>query len=193
MSEKSPIPPKKLKEAVRRLMATKPQPREAMQFLNNEITETSDRATGIIGGTILEQGLEMAIATHFVTEESDKEKFFGSPTEGYITFDIKIRLAHALGVYGDLSKDDLLNIKNIRNLFAHAQTPINFETPEVKSLVLNMSILDRVSLAAFPKQTTTTKDKFIGIMSTFLMYFYVGHGDNSPIRYPNWINPTFFS
>ena len=49
------------------------------------------------------------------------------------SFEAKIRVGYYMGIYGHVHKNNLDCIKAIRNAFAHAATPLSFETPEVKA------------------------------------------------------------
>jgi DNA-binding MltR family transcriptional regulator len=87
----------------------------------------NDRALALMLGAILEQGIESAILSHLIPmDEKDAHRFFGPPDEAPLTFDVKIRLAYALGVYGSDSKDDITLIRHIRNAFAHTKSYIDF-------------------------------------------------------------------
>jgi hypothetical protein len=47
------------------------------------------------------------------------------------SFFASIELGYALGLYGNLLRDDLHTIRTIRNAFAHAMKPLTFDTPQV--------------------------------------------------------------
>ena len=47
------------------------------------------------------------------------------------TFGAKIKMGHALQLYGDITRADLNCIKDIRNVFAHAKMQLDFSSPEV--------------------------------------------------------------
>jgi hypothetical protein len=47
-------------------------------------------------------------------------------------FDAKIRMGHALGLFGPQTYEDLKLIKYIRNAFARAPSPISFSTVEIR-------------------------------------------------------------
>ena len=93
------------------------------------------RIATIIGGAIIEQIVEDAIVTHCIKDIQDnRQQLFGSPQESPITFDTKIRMAYALGIFGPNTKNDLTIIRNIRNLFAHTLSSVTFESKEVAEL-----------------------------------------------------------
>jgi hypothetical protein len=68
--------------------------------------QMADRATALVLGAILEQGLELAILSHCVLgwntpeAEAEQKKLFGGGEDSPMTFAVKIRIAYALGVFG---------------------------------------------------------------------------------------------
>lgn len=53
-------------------------------------------------------------------------------------------MGYCLGIYGEVTRNDLRRLKNIRNVFAHSPRTITFETPEVASLCLELRYLDNL-------------------------------------------------
>jgi hypothetical protein len=102
--------------------------------------QIADRATALVLGSILEQGVELSILSHCVlgwnTPESDAEqkKLFGGSGEGSMGFAVKTRMAYALGVFGPKTRDDIDIIRHIRNLFAHDRSHLTFEDSVVSDL-----------------------------------------------------------
>jgi DNA-binding MltR family transcriptional regulator len=47
------------------------------------------------------------------------------------TFSAKIDLARAMGILDEAAQSDLRAIKAVRNVFAHAENPVRFTSPEV--------------------------------------------------------------
>ena len=47
------------------------------------------------------------------------------------TFGAKIKMGHALQLYGDITRADLNCVKDIRNVFAHAKMKLDFSNSEV--------------------------------------------------------------
>jgi hypothetical protein len=75
------------------------------------------------------------ISEHRLTglKKTHRDVFFDS--EGPAgTFARKIALAAALGIVGPITHRNLTFIKTIRNAFAHAKIPIDFETREVSDV-----------------------------------------------------------
>jgi hypothetical protein len=89
----------------------------------------------LISGSYIEQGLESVISLATVSEydeQSTRAELFGSDRPGAINgFYGKIILGHALGAYTNAFKEDLHQIRHLRNAFAHARGEISFRTTEV--------------------------------------------------------------
>jgi hypothetical protein len=93
----------------------------------------TDRDAALIYGSMLEQALETAIASHFVVPKEETAGFFSYDDEGggFTDFAIKVKLGYALGIYDSRMRGDLGVVRMVRNAFAHARVAINFTTPAV--------------------------------------------------------------
>jgi hypothetical protein len=97
----------------------------------SEIDRQSHRAAAVLGGAMVEDALQFAIQAHFVMlSKTDKKKLFEYPAP-LSSFDAKIRIGYAVGLYGPVVRNDLNLIRRVRNGFAHAKKPISFETLQV--------------------------------------------------------------
>jgi len=91
--------------------------------------EKNDRGAAILIATNLENALESAIIRQLQLG-SKRRDLFGLNSPGG-TFDFKIRIGHALRIFGDETRGNLDMIRSIRNTFAHAKIPIQFTEPAV--------------------------------------------------------------
>lgn len=93
-----------------------------------------DRALVLVGCSILEDALARAIKGYFIElDKTELSKIFEDSGCGPLaSLSAKITLAFALGIYGNKTRDDLITIKSIRNVFAHAIDNVTFETEEIK-------------------------------------------------------------
>ena len=95
------------------------------------VKEYDDRSAVLVFGAMLDQHLEQAIgAVLYSTRKRTKKLFAYDDKEGggvLSTFAAKIKMGHALGLYGDEMLDDLELIKLIRNVFAHARVSVDFK------------------------------------------------------------------
>ena len=104
---------------------------------------SDDRAAAIIVSTHLEDQLKELILSKMIhlTQTEIGELFVGdSPLA---TFGAKVHLAYALGLIGKLSRQDLNLVRLIRNAFAHARKPIQFNTNEVATACEKLTLPDR--------------------------------------------------
>jgi hypothetical protein len=94
--------------------------------------DNNDRSVAILLGTTVENALQSSIERAIrIDERGQKDLFTYDGPLG--TFTAKIKMANALRIFGDETRDNLDLIRNIRNTFAHAKVPINFDTRQVKN------------------------------------------------------------
>jgi hypothetical protein len=162
--------------------------------------QMADRATALVLGSILEQGLELAILSHCTIgwntpeAESEQKKLFSGGGDGPMNFAVKIRLAYALGVYGPNSRDDLDVMRHIRNFFAHDRSHLTFDDKDVAALCGQLKWV-----SAYPwggvvgEEPTTPRQRYVETIKHFFPYLTVGIGH--PIKYSTAIDPfaQFFS
>jgi hypothetical protein len=154
----------------------------------------NDRSLALVFGSIIEQILEDAIASHFIQmDDKGYARFFGPPEEAPITFDVKIRLGYALGIYGNNSRSDLTCIRHIRNVFAHSKTEITFDSDEITRICDELKYIDFVPWGGMLGQRPkTSRDKFVMAVNHFYIYFVSGR-ENLPIRYSDNLLGALFS
>jgi hypothetical protein len=120
-------------KAVRSLTNAEMSSEHASAFMEEVRREKNDRGAAILAATNTENALRYVIARRLAVARSDSDSLFG--LNGPMgTFDLKIKMARALRIYGKETNDNLVLLRTIRNAFAHAHTPITFETAEIKSL-----------------------------------------------------------
>ena len=86
----------------------------------------------ILAAAGVEDGLEYAIENQFMRGLSKTEfRTIFDSDDMLGTFGAKIKMGHALRVYGDITQADLNCIKDIRNVFAHAKMKLDFSHPHV--------------------------------------------------------------
>lgn len=134
----------------------------------------SDRAIVLISATVLDQGLEAALLTRFIPlDDGGERSIFSDDGAPLGTFDAKIRLAHALGLYGDAVRSDLSLIRRIRNAFAHSRLEISFDTPEVQAVCRELTLIERMSFR--PTVEFDAREWFIYTASTYTIHLLTAH------------------
>lgn len=115
-------------------------PDEEIYRLVANLVDEPDRVAAIVAASFLERAIEDTIVSRL--KRQDKEtlgKLFEDSGSGPLaTFDAKIRMAYALGVYGPTTKHDFDVIRRIRNAFAHSIIDVSFDTDEVKNAVASL-------------------------------------------------------
>ncbi len=121
--------------------------------------EMSDRAAAIIAATRLDDELKKAIGRRLMASTDGHAELFG-PDHPLGSFSSRIRIAAALGAIGATTRSDLNWIRHIRNVFAHAQTSVHFETPEVRDACLQLSMKYVTERQLSDISKATTRDRF---------------------------------
>jgi hypothetical protein len=110
------------------------------------LMKENDRTVAIVGGSLLEARLEEKLKAQLRTDSSkDNQKILDDMFQGLgplSSFSAKIRLGYLLQLYDYLVRIELTAIKDIRNRFAHEQTPITFDTPEIVTLVQKLKLIE---------------------------------------------------
>jgi hypothetical protein len=101
------------------------------------------RYIALVGGAMVERALEEAI--HFRFGKLSKKQFEGIFAETGLlgSFSAKITIAQAMKILGNETKSDLNCVKDIRNIFAHAQRPLTFRTKRIVELCHSLKIPGR--------------------------------------------------
>jgi hypothetical protein len=113
-----------------------PNPFEQIEF-------DSDRAAGIVAGSIAENRLEYALRSRLREDVPTVADFLFQPSGPLGAFRNKIDLAYLMRVISDEAYKDLTNIKNIRNDFAHHLEWDSFDSPSVRDRCKNFILVDR--------------------------------------------------
>ncbi len=155
---------------------------------------STDRATALVLGSILEQGLELAILSHCVlgwnTLEADVEqkKLFGGGEDSPMNFGVKIRIAYALGVYGPKTKEDIDTMRHIRNFFAHDRGHLTFDDRDVSALCDQLRWIDDFPWGGIVgEKPGTPRSRYIETVKHLYPFLTVGVG--KPIKYSASIYP----
>jgi len=92
----------------------------------------SDRGCALIAANLLENTLEMTINCHIADGgKKFRDSFFVSSGAPLSTFAAKIKMGFALAIYDDEVLKAFGIVKDVRNAFAHALRPLDFEHPTI--------------------------------------------------------------
>jgi hypothetical protein len=179
---------RKALEALRTRLDERPDAKAMLDTIMNFKSQqpdiaNNDRAIALLLGAILEQGLELAILSHcIVLPQNEERRLFGPPQEAPITFDVKIRLGYALGIYGSDSRDDLISVRHIRNLFAHIKTIMTFASDEVRDVCLYLKCVRKIaSDGEMGIDLIDPRNMFIEAILHYYVFLAAAH--EKPLRY----------
>lgn len=99
----------------------------------------SDRAAGLLAGMYVEAGLQSAITSWIVSDADVLRGVFEDASAPLGTFSAKIKMGRALGLYDPETERTLDQIRTIRNVFAHALRPVDFDHPTIADVVRSLS------------------------------------------------------
>jgi DNA-binding MltR family transcriptional regulator len=130
-----------------------------------EITTDGPRGAIIIGATLLEDALRVVIRRHMVPLKKEEADQLFTSTAPLATFSAKIKLAYALGIIGPKTRDDLDDIRELRNAFAHGKMVLKFETPEITETIKALNCL-----ATLGKWSLTPRLLYRGAVRLLLLH-----------------------
>lgn len=118
---------------VNALTNAEPMPEHFSEFLEQVRSEHNDRGAAILSAANTENSLRYALSRRLVVAEDNHENMFGMDGP-MATFNLKIRMATALKIFGSETETNLTLIRTIRNAFAHSTIPITFKTSAIIEL-----------------------------------------------------------
>jgi hypothetical protein len=102
------------------------------QLEQREHDDSGDRAAAILGSTIVENALRVALLARLRPDKTDHADLFEGEKGGPLsTFAARISVGYALRIFGPRTYSDLQCIKAIRNAFAHSLMTMNFTTRQI--------------------------------------------------------------
>lgn len=112
---------------------------ELIKDLQNEFKESSDRASVIVSGSLIDKILEDILNSFLIDDaKSDKEIFEGfGPLS---SFSAKIKICYRLGLISQYEYKKLETFRSIRNYFAHEIQNCSLDSVVMKDKVKNLII-----------------------------------------------------
>src|SRR5262249_6706493 len=107
-------------------------PEEVLDALE-AMDQDSDRAVAVVGATFLDEALRRYVCARFVVLSAKESDALFEPDMPLGSFSAKIKIAHALGLIGTQTRRDLDQIRGVRNVFAHSQRMLTFDTQEISA------------------------------------------------------------
>jgi hypothetical protein len=106
----------------------------------------NDRGAAILLATNLENSLQIALERKSATAKNHRTRDFAA----------KIRAGYETGLFGEETKTTLDIIRVMRNVFAHAPSPVRFSTVEIETACALLKVPARVGAVDDQKDTTAT-------------------------------------
>jgi DNA-binding MltR family transcriptional regulator len=109
---------------------------EKNRLIADALMKESDRGCVLLGAALLDEALEQLLRAFFRQDEDDSKRFIEPLFQGYAplaTFSGKIQMAYALAVLPRKIRDRIEIIRRLRNDFANAWRPIDFDDQAVRS------------------------------------------------------------
>jgi len=151
--------PRRPLEALANLSRQEPTP-EYLQAFHEEVNaERFDRGAAILLACNVEICLRYAIERN-LTVNGDPYKILFRTGAPLNSFEAKIRVGYAMGIFLDQTKNNLSCIKVIRNAFAHSMIPLRFDTPEVDAACDEMQMPE----ISFPRAITAGTTESVGAL-----------------------------
>jgi DNA-binding MltR family transcriptional regulator len=108
------------------------------RFLN-ELTNSSPRATVIVGAAAIDSLLEQLLESKIVKNKKVAEAFFSAPNAPLGSFSARIKAVYLLGLVSVKTYQDLESLRKIRNMFAHDIFDCDFDNIEVVNTIRNFN------------------------------------------------------
>lgn len=133
--------------ATRKVIRKRRSWKESFHWITSSVghlkTAAEARFIVITGSAAVERTLEDAIIFKLggISKKTAEELFNENAPLG--SFSAKIKIGHALGLYGSHTKSDLNKVREIRNILAHAVRPVTFANRRLRDLCFALNIPKR--------------------------------------------------
>lgn len=129
----------------------------------------SDHAIALMGASIVEKALEVAVLSQLIVLTADeRSRLFDYDKRGPLSdLSAKIKIGYALGIFGHKTRDDLDAVRQIRNAFAHTLNVMTFEEDAVRDLCNALHLPKTSSLITMHTAADTPKRQYIETVLTF--------------------------
>ena len=162
---------------------------------NDSTSHDNHRGNALIIVAWIERLLEFAIQTR-VTSEFDeppwRDRLFGGDERGAIDgFAGKIVVGYALALYSEQMREDLQQIRHLRNVFAHSMTTLDFDTPEIADacqFYIVRRIWSRTSKSREWLEGISPRHRFVTAVFIILLHLWgvLSHEDKQKSRPHRW-------
>jgi hypothetical protein len=123
-----------------------------------EIYAAPDRSAAILATSWLDEYLTVAIKTKLLDDKDTANKLL-KPSGPLGNLVPKAELGYLLKLYGKETRDDLIHIAGIRNMFAHWTKTVDFGSRDIRQKCESLTLFDRIWSAHSEYEKTMKKSK----------------------------------
>jgi hypothetical protein len=152
-----------------RQLIRKPITRRMIDKITQEaFDKTDERSAIIVNVALIDVGLERLLKSRLRRLDREDERALFGPMGSFGGIAAKIRGAYAMGIIGPRTRNDLVAINDIRNVFAHAPYHVKFEwNRKLKSRVLDIHMFQYLRTT---QHDLTHKECFLQMLSLYAMF-----------------------
>ncbi|MEN9657946.1 MAG: hypothetical protein RL571_1411 [Pseudomonadota bacterium] len=107
--------------------------------MHNELGKDSDRSVAIVAAALVDDVLMQLLSKKLLPAKDVNNCIYSNQSSPLGSFSSRINALHQLGVISGSMHRDLHILRKIRNDFAHEPSDLNFESPAIKSRVLELN------------------------------------------------------
>jgi len=152
------------------------------EFLE-DVQSESDRGAALVAAAKLDDALKDIILTFLLKDDASVELVNGKYAP-LGNFSARINAAYALGLLDTNEYSTCHQVRRIRNKFSHSSSGLNFDSPEIRDLILNLSS------GPLSDPESSLRQKFIGssacLVIDLLWRSSIVKGDKRVVK--NWPN-----
>jgi hypothetical protein len=139
---------------------------DEVKTMMSEIETDGPRGATLLAASIIDDILRGALRYRFIPLSNDEQEELFEGTSPLATFSARIRVLYALGVIGKQTRHDLNKLRELRNAMAHAKRSINFDTPEIATIIKSFHSAKDVP----GYKTKSNRDLFVGCVMHLMRY-----------------------
>ncbi len=117
---------------------------DEMQIVMGNLKSHGQQGAAIIGVAYVEHALERLLSRMFIPmNKEDQKRLFDGSAGGILgCLNAKIRIAYAIGIFGNDIYGNLKLLNAIRNVFAHSLHKLDFSAPELGKDVSRLTAIN---------------------------------------------------
>jgi DNA-binding MltR family transcriptional regulator len=155
---------------LRQILRERPTRDEIDAIIEKLMADNNAHAIALTCPALVDAALEDALVRRLIlpTKTDYREMFEGDAL--LATFSAKIRFAFALGIIGSKTRKDLNCVRAVRNAFAHAQKPLQFDEPAISEICDRITAQQRDNPDARPFGAAVAKFIFAAFIYTAALH-----------------------